>query len=137
MRSAVWLLLFAVLSPVGLARMGWAQEAENPVAAAESSSTVPAAVSAAIEASVSNVQKNVDIIWTILAAALVFWMTAGFAMLEGGFTRAKNTGNIMAKNLMTISVAALGLLGRGICLDVRPQHEIVDGGIGFLPVGIR
>lgn len=41
-----------------------------------------------------------DTIWLILGAVLVFWMQAGFAMVETGFTRAKNAGNIIMKNLM-------------------------------------
>ena len=38
--------------------------------------------------------------WFLIGAALVFWMQAGFAMVESGFTRAKNAGNIIMKNLM-------------------------------------
>lgn len=38
-------------------------------------------------------------VWFLIGAALVFWMQAGFAMVEAGFTRAKNTGNIIMKNL--------------------------------------
>ena len=39
-------------------------------------------------------------IWFLAGAALVFWMQAGFAMVETGFARAKNAGNILMKNLM-------------------------------------
>ena len=39
-------------------------------------------------------------VWFLMGAALVFWMQAGFAMVEAGFTRAKNAGNIIMKNLM-------------------------------------
>ncbi len=39
-------------------------------------------------------------VWFLIGAALVFWMQAGFAMVEAGFTRAKNTGNILMKNLI-------------------------------------
>ena len=39
-------------------------------------------------------------IWFLIGAALVFFMQAGFAMVETGFTRAKNAGNIIMKNLM-------------------------------------
>ena len=39
-------------------------------------------------------------VWFLIGTALVFWMQAGFAMVEAGFTRAKNTGNIIMKNLM-------------------------------------
>ena len=38
-------------------------------------------------------------VWFLIGAALVFWMQAGFAMVEAGFTRAKNTGNIIMKNV--------------------------------------
>src|SRR6056297_1556934 len=48
-----------------------------------------------------------DMIWLILAAALVFFMQAGFAMVEIGLTRAKNAGNIIMKNLMDFSTGAL------------------------------
>ena len=42
---------------------------------------------------------SVDVIWTLLGAALVYFMQAGFAMCEAGLTRAKNTGNILQKTL--------------------------------------
>ena len=47
---------------------------------------------------------SVDVIWTLLGAALVFFMQAGFAMVETGFTRAKNAGNIIMKNLMDFAI---------------------------------
>ena len=43
-------------------------------------------------------------VWFLMGAALVFWMQAGFAMVEAGFTRAKNTGNILMKNLMDFCI---------------------------------
>ena len=46
----------------------------------------------------------VNTIWVLLGAALVFFMQAGFAMVETGFTRAKNAGNIIMKNLMDFSI---------------------------------
>ncbi len=52
------------------------------------------------------VQTNANIVWTMVAAALVFFMQAGFAMVEAGFTRAKNAANIMMKNLMDFSIGA-------------------------------
>ncbi len=48
-----------------------------------------------------------DAMWLLVAAFLVFFMQAGFALLEAGFTRSKNTVNILMKNLMDFSVAAL------------------------------
>lgn len=59
---------------------------------------------------------SVNTIWVLLGAALVFFMQAGFAMCEAGFTRAKNTGNILMKNLMDFSIGtpAFWLVGFGI-----------------------
>lgn len=51
--------------------------------------------------------QSVDVIWTLIAAALVFFMQAGFAMVETGFTRAKNAGNIIMKNLMDFAIGSL------------------------------
>lgn len=55
-------------------------------------------------------------IWVLLGAALVFFMQAGFSMCEAGFTRAKNTGNILMKNLMDfcIGTPCFWLFGFGI-----------------------
>ena len=55
-------------------------------------------------------------IWVLLGAALVFFMQAGFSLCEAGFTRAKNTGNILMKNLMDfcIGTPAFWLVGFGI-----------------------
>ena len=46
-------------------------------------------------------------VWFLIGAALVFWMQAGFAMVETGFTRAKNTGNILMKNLMDFCIGTI------------------------------
>jgi Amt family ammonium transporter len=56
---------------------------------------------------VAGVQTNLDYVWTLVAAALVFFMQAGFAMVETGFTRAKSAVNIMMKNLMDFSMGSL------------------------------
>ena len=47
---------------------------------------------------------SVDVIWTLVGTALVFFMQAGFALCEAGMTRAKNTGNILMKNLMDFCI---------------------------------
>ena len=46
-------------------------------------------------------------VWFLIGAALVFWMQAGFAMCEAGFTRAKNAGNIIMKNLMDFCIGTV------------------------------
>ena len=58
----------------------------------------------------------INTVWTLLAAFLVFFMQAGFAMVEAGFTRAKNAANIMMKNLMDFSIGSIAywLVGFGI-----------------------
>ena len=58
----------------------------------------------------------VNTIWVLVGAALVFFMQAGFSMCEAGFTRAKNTGNILMKNLMDfcIGTPCFWLIGFGI-----------------------
>ncbi len=53
------------------------------------------------------VTQNVFGVWFLAGAALVFWMQAGFAMVESGFTRAKNTGNIIMKNLMDFCIGTV------------------------------
>lgn len=57
-------------------------------------------------------------VWFLMAAALVFFMQAGFAMVETGFTRAKNAGNIIMKNLMDFCIGTVGflILGAGLLL---------------------
>ncbi|MBO7095965.1 MAG: ammonium transporter [Lachnospiraceae bacterium] len=57
-------------------------------------------------------------VWFLIGAALVFWMQAGFAMVETGFTRAKNAGNILMKNLMDfcIGCCVFILIGFGLLL---------------------
>ena len=59
---------------------------------------------------------SVNTMWVLIAAALVFFMQAGFAMVETGFTRAKNAGNIIMKNLMDFSIGTpvYWLVGFGI-----------------------
>ncbi|WP_028785145.1 ammonium transporter [Thalassobacillus devorans] len=57
--------------------------------------------------SVESVVSSVDMVWMMIAAFLVFFMHAGFAMVETGFTRSKNALNILMKNLMTMSIASV------------------------------
>lgn len=55
-------------------------------------------------------------IWFLIGAALVFWMQAGFAMVETGFTRAKNAGNIIMKNLMDFCIGTVVFIVIGFSL---------------------
>jgi Amt family ammonium transporter len=73
----------------------------------------------------------IDTIWTIITACLVFFMQAGFAMVEGGLTRAKNTGNIMMKNLLDFCMGSLAfwLVGFGIMFG---NGNALFGTTGFM-----
>ena len=73
-----------------------------------------------MEIAAPEVQTNLDIVWTLVAACLVFFMQAGFAMVETGFTRAKNAVNILMKNLMDFSIGSVAfwLVGFGLMFGV-------------------
>lgn len=67
-------------------------------------------------AGIEGVQTNLNYVWTLVAAALVFFMQAGFAMVESGFTRAKSAVNIMMKNLLDFSMGSLAFWAVGFGL---------------------
>ena len=77
---------------------------------------------------------SMDVGWTLIAAALVFFMQAGFAMVETGFTRAKNAGNIVMKNLMDFSIGTpiFWITGFGIMFGSASPFF---GGIDFFTKG--
>ncbi|SFU76204.1 ammonium transporter [Butyrivibrio sp. INlla21] len=88
----------------------------------------------------SAVNGQVFSVWFLIGAALVFWMQAGFAMCEAGFTRAKNTGNIIMKNLMDFCIGTVVfiLIGFGLLLgeDIvgiigRPGFDIFTNYANF------
>ena len=60
-----------------------------------------------MEELMSYINSEVYGVWFLIGAALVFWMQAGFAMCEAGFTRAKNAGNIIMKNLMDFCIGTV------------------------------
>ena len=60
-----------------------------------------------MEELLSSVNAEIYGVWFLIGAALVFWMQAGFAMCEAGFTRAKNSGNIIMKNLMDFCIGTV------------------------------
>jgi ammonium transporter, Amt family len=66
--------------------------------------------------SVTEIVIAIDTIWVLVAAFLVFFMQLGFGMLEAGFTRAKNTCNILMKNLLDFCIASLGYWAVGFAL---------------------
>ena len=68
-------------------------------------------------------------VWFLIGAALVFWMQAGFAMVETGFTRAKNAGNIIMKNLMAFCIGTVVFVALGFSLMMAEDY--VFGFIGI------
>ncbi len=70
-------------------------------------------------------------VWFLIGAALVFWMQAGFAMVEAGFTRAKNTGNIIMKNLMDFCIGTVVFILIGFGLLMGEDLSGVIGRPGF------
>ena len=70
-------------------------------------------------------------VWFLIGAALVFWMQAGFAMVEAGFTRAKNTGNIIMKNLMDFCIGTVVFILIGFSLLLGEDVVGLIGKPGF------
>lgn len=73
-----------------------------------------------------------DAVWTVIAAMLVFFMQAGFAMVETGFTRAKNAGNIIMKNTMDFVIGSLLFYLVGFGLMFGDSFLGLVGASGFL-----
>ena len=69
-------------------------------------------------------------VWFLVGAALVFWMQAGFAMVEAGFTRAKNAGNIIMKNLMDFCLGTVSFMILGSSLLLGSSDWALGGFIG-------
>ena len=86
-------ILFMIVAMLGIPVMVWAGE------------DVPTVASNA--EAIKEVQTHADYVWTMVAAALVFFMQPGFALVECGFTRAKNAVNILMKNLLDFSMGSI------------------------------
>jgi Amt family ammonium transporter len=113
MKNVVWSIL---LVTVGISR-AWA--GDEPLTLESN------------KAAIDLVQSHADYVWTLVAAALVFFMQAGFAMVEAGFTRAKNAINIMMKNLMDFSIGSLAFWAVGFGLMFGVSKGGVIGTSGF------
>jgi Amt family ammonium transporter len=75
---------------------------------------------------------SVDTVWTILAGGLVFWMCAGFAMIEAGFSRSKHCLHVLAMNYAVVAVVALGFWAIGFGLMFSDGSPLAGLG-GFFP----
>ncbi|MBE7495090.1 MAG: ammonium transporter [Verrucomicrobiaceae bacterium] len=97
------------------------QIAENTAPGAQAKKTVvaapsPAPLETAAKAGIEAVQLNLNYVWMVAAGALVFLMQAGFAMVELGFARAKNSINIVMKNFLDFCISALVFMFLGFGL---------------------
>ncbi|MDD2270725.1 MAG: ammonium transporter [Desulfuromonadaceae bacterium] len=131
--ASLMLILMAGLVPV--TAMAEEKKEETPAVSAPAATDPAAATTAApalstaapaVEAApaadakkpltAEDVQTNLNFVWTLIAAFLVFVMQAGFAMVEIGFTRAKNACNILMKNMMDFSAGAIAYWAVGFGL---------------------
>lgn len=81
------------------------------------------------------VQSSVDMLWVMLGAILVFFMHAGFSMVETGFTRSKNTLNILMKNLLTVAIGSILYFVIGFAFMFGPSAFGLIGSEGFALFG--
>ena len=93
---------------------------------------IPMVASAAEgELALTDIANAVDNVWVLVAAFLVFFMQAGFAMVETGFTRAKNAGNIIMKNLMDFSIGSIFFWLFGFAIMFGQSSGGLFGTTGF------
>ena len=103
-------------TPSPIHRRRWRAKLAVGGAAVTAFSLALAAPAWAQDAEVDPVQVNLDNVWVLLAAVLVIFMQAGFALVEAGLTRAKSVANIMMKNLMDFCAGAVAFLAVGYAI---------------------
>lgn len=81
---------------------------------------------------VNSITIQLDIIWLFIGAFLVFWMQAGFAMVESGFSRSKNSANLLMKNLLDFAIGTLLYFTIGYGLMFGTDIGGIIGGSNFL-----
>ena len=86
--------------------------------------------------SFASLKQGLDTVWVLIAAFLVFFMQAGFGMVEAGFIRAKNTCNILTKNFLDFCMASLGFFLVGYALMFGDGNGFV-GTKGFMLIGLE
>lgn len=82
-----------------------------------------------------NPELPVDFVWALICGFLVMFMQAGFAMLEAGFSRAKNVANVMMKNLMDFAVGSLAFFAVGFALMMGADWQGIAGTTGWFLAG--
>src|SRR3989338_3035950 len=79
----------------------------------------------------ANPQAPVDYVWVLVCGFLVFFMQAGFAMVETGFCRAKNATNLMAKNTIDFCIASLFFMAFGFAIMMGTDYKGLFGTTGW------
>ncbi|MGA1238124.1 MAG: ammonium transporter, partial [Limisphaerales bacterium] len=128
MRTKSLILMMALLCSVVLGQSLWAADEAEVAAAVET-----VAEEAAAELTAADALFTANNVWMMLSAALVFIMHLGFATVESGLTRSKNTVNILFKNTM---IVCIGILTYAIC-GFNLMYPGVEGGwFAFAGFGI-
>lgn len=96
----------------------------------------PEAAPAVTTEDLAALQNNLNIVWTLVAGVLVFFMQAGFALVEAGFTRAKNAVNIMMKNTLDFVAGSLAFFAVGYALMFGVTQSGLIGTSGFFMTGV-
>ena len=91
-------------------------------------------VALAADTNMADVVRGVDTVWVLIAAFLVFFMQAGFGMVEAGFIRAKNTCNILTKNFLDFCMASIGFFVFGYAIMFGAGNAIT-GTQGWFLIG--
>ncbi|MHC4926084.1 MAG: ammonium transporter, partial [Planctomycetota bacterium] len=87
--------------------------------------------------SIADVKQGLDTVWVLIAAFLVFFMQAGFGMVEAGFIRAKNTCNILTKNFLDFCMASLGFFLVGYALMFGEGNGFIGFKSGWMLSGVE
>ncbi|MDD7177322.1 MAG: ammonium transporter [Lachnospiraceae bacterium] len=84
------------------------------------------------------INDNIFAVWLLIGTVLIFWMQAGFAMVEAGFTRAKNAGNIIMKNLMDFCIGTVMwfIIGASLMLPAAEGKSDILGIMGTPGFGV-
>lgn len=116
------LCALTILTGILMPRMCFAADVPpEPAPSAADASAMAAPLTAEdVQTMLDSKSIDLDTVWTLIAAFLVMWMQAGFALVESGFTRAKNAVNILMKNLLDYSFGSLGFwaVGFGLMFSV-------------------
>ncbi len=85
-----------------------------------------------MDPSIASLKVSLDTVWVLLATVLIFWMCAGFAMIEAGFARVKHTVHVLAMNYAVVAIVTLGFWAVGFGLMFGNGSPLM-GMTGFFP----